>query len=148
MSGFLLDTNVISELRKGVRASSRVRAWFEAQLGSDIYLSVLTLGEMRRGLERIRRRDEASATALEKWLERLKREYSDRLLAVTERIADRWGRLGINQPVPTVDALLAATALEHELVFVTGNETEVTATAVEWLNPFTGATSSGEAAGS
>ena len=131
MSGFLLDTNVISELRKGVRASSRVRAWFEAQLGSDIYLSVLTLGEIRRGLERIRRRDEASATALEKWLERLKREYSDRLLAVTERIADRWGRLGINQPVPTVDALLAATALEHELVFVTGNETEVTATAVE-----------------
>jgi predicted nucleic acid-binding protein len=138
VSGFLLDTNILSELRKGSRASDQVRTWFDSQQAEELYVSVLTLGEIRRGIERIRDRDPKSAAALEKWLERLKKEHAARILPITEAVADRWGCLGIHRPLPTVDALLAATALEHNLVLATGNESDVSSTDVAWVNPFTG----------
>src|SRR5580700_9729390 len=99
MRGFLLDTNVLSELRKGTRCDAGARTWMEAAVPEELFVSVLVLGEIRQGIERIRTRDQAQARALEKWLHSLAREFADRTLPVDDRVADRWGRLGLQQPV-------------------------------------------------
>lgn len=135
---FLIDTNVLSELRKGARADGAVRRWFEDSARGDLYLSVLTLGEVRSGIERIRSRDTAAAGALESWLSRVATEYSDRILPVEEAVAEAWGRFPPGRPVPVIDGLLAATALVHDLVLVTRNDADVRSTGVRWLNPFSG----------
>src|SRR5687768_11259274 len=115
MSGFLLDTNVLSELRKQSRCDPGVRDWIENTDVEELLLSVMVLGEIRRGIERIRIRDRNQARALEKWLQSLSTEFADRILPVDERVAEQWGQLGLRQPVPLLDALLAATALVHDL---------------------------------
>lgn len=135
---WLVDTNVLSELRKGDRAQAGVRRWFDQALEADLYTSVLVLGEVRRGIGSIRRRDEAAATALERWLGRTTEVYADRVLGIDAAIAERWGRLNVPDPVPTIDGLLAATALEHDLVLVTRNHADVARTGVRWFDPFTG----------
>jgi predicted nucleic acid-binding protein len=132
---WLLDTNVLSELRKGASADKGIRAWFAATDDEDLYTSVLVLGEVRRGIESIRRRDTASALALEQWLVRLATGFGERILPVDVRVADRWGVLNVPDPVPTVDGLLAATALVHDLVLVTRNVRDVATTGVEVLDP-------------
>jgi hypothetical protein len=134
--GYLLDTNVISELRKGNRCNSGVRDWFAAVDSEAIYLSPLVIGELRRGIERIRRRDPASAQRLEAWLKRLKSQYRHRILAITEDVAELWGQFGIEQPVPPIDGLLAATALYHDLTLVTRNADDVARTPARVVNPF------------
>lgn len=91
MSGCLLDTNVLSELRKEQRCDAGVRRWLEETAEEELFLSVLVLGEIRQGIERIRLRDPAQARALEKWLVRIAAEFADRLLPVDERVADQWG---------------------------------------------------------
>jgi predicted nucleic acid-binding protein len=136
---FLLDTNVLSELRKGNRAHASVRSWFRDQPPGNKFISVLSLGEIRGGIEKIRRRDQKSAVALEKWLMRIVGQYADRILSVDEFVADRWGRFDPREPVAAIDGLLAATALVHDLVLVTRNENHVVRTGVRWCNPFTGA---------
>lgn len=133
---WLLDTNVLSELRKGSRADERVRNWFEGTDGADLFTSVLVFGEIRRGIESIRRRDELAAGALEQWVLRTTETFAERILPVDARVADRWGRLNVPDPLPTVDGLLAATALEHDLVLVTRNTGDVESTRVPILNPF------------
>jgi hypothetical protein len=138
MSDYLLDTNIISELRKGNRCDAGVRQWFEAADAGEMFVSVLVLGEIRQGIERIRLRDRASAQALEKWLRWISTEFADRLLPVDERVADQWGRLGLRQPAPVLDALLAATALVHDLVLVSRDEDGFRNTGVRSLNPFSG----------
>jgi toxin FitB len=132
---WLLDTNILSDLRKGERADSGIRAWFSETVEGDLYTSVLVLGELRRGVESIRRRDLTSALALEQWLARLAGQFRDRILPIDGAIADRWGRLNVPDPLPTVDGLLAATALEHGLVLVTRNVRDVERTGVPFLNP-------------
>ena len=132
---WLVDTNVLSELRKGDRANPGVRAWFDAADDHDLYTSVLVLGEIRRGLESIRRRDTPSALALEHWLARLTADFGARILPVDVDVADRWGALNVPNPIPTVDGLLAATALVHDLVLVTRNVRDVIRTRVEVLDP-------------
>jgi predicted nucleic acid-binding protein len=132
---WLLDTNVLSELRKGAKAEKGIRAWFEGADDDDLYTSVLVLGEIRRGIESIRRRDMASALALEQWLFRLATGFGERILPVDIRVADRWGALNVPNPVPTVDGLLAATALVHDLVLVTRNVRDVATTGVQVLDP-------------
>lgn len=132
----LLDTNVLSELRKGDRTHAAVRAWFESTNEGDLFTSVLVLGELRRGVESIRRRDRISAEALDQWLHRLTETFADRVLAVDAAIADRWGPLNVPDPVPTVDGLLAATALIHDMTLVTRNTRDVQRTGVRLLNPF------------
>lgn len=132
---WLVDTNVLSELRKGDRADAGVRSWFEAARPEELYTSVLVLGEVRRGIESIRRRDAASARALEHWLARLTGGFADRILPVDARVADRWGMLNVPDPVPTVDGLLAATALVHDLVLVTRNVRDVASTGARVLDP-------------
>ncbi|MHB8522835.1 MAG: PIN domain-containing protein [Limisphaerales bacterium] len=136
MSGFLLDTNLLSELRKQSRCDPGVRNWVESATAEDLFVSVLVLGEIRQGVERIRRRDQNQARSLEEWLQSLSTEFIDRILPVDERVADQWGRLGLRQPVPTVDALLAATALVHDLTVVSRDEDGFRNTGVRVINPF------------
>ncbi len=116
---YLLDTNVVSEIRKPHRDAS-VAAWFDEVDSSELYLSVLVVGEIRQGIERLRRRrDEKQADVIDDWVRELKASFADRLLPVSLGVAERWGRLNATRPLPVVDGLLAATALEHDLTLVT-----------------------------
>lgn len=133
---YLVDTNIISELRKRDAADPRVLRWFRKRRSSELFLSVLTIGELRQGIERIRRRDSASAEVLDLWLGRTVREFRDRIIDVDRTIAQRWGHLGIPNPVPAVDGLIAATALERGLVVVTRNVKHIALTGVRCLDPF------------
>lgn len=133
---WLVDTNVLSELRKGPRANAGVRRWLAEARDDELFTSVLVLGEVRRGIESIRRRDVPSAVALEQWLLRLTETFADRVLAIDEAVADRWGALNVPDPLPTVDGLLAATALTHALTLVTRNLRDVARTGVACVDPF------------
>ena len=133
---FLLDTNILSELRKGQRCNQGVAAWFEGIAPGEVHLSVLTVGELRKGIEKIRRRDEMTAKALERWMDGLVSDYSDRILPVDQAIAEQWGRFNVPDPLPVLDSLLAATARLHGLTLVTRNLKDVTRTGVDCLNPF------------
>ncbi|MGB8221798.1 MAG: type II toxin-antitoxin system VapC family toxin [Polyangiales bacterium] len=133
---YLLDTNVVSELRKGARCKASVLDWLSALDDEDLYLSVLVVGEIERGIERIRKRDPKSATRLRRWLASLVTRFDDRILPVTLPIARTWGMLGAPNPIPTVDGLLAATAHVHGLVLATRNVTDFASLDIEWVNPF------------
>jgi predicted nucleic acid-binding protein len=132
----LLDTNVLSELRKGARANAHLRGWFDGVSVDEIYLSVLVIGELRRGVELVRRRDTRQAAALERWLTRVTSDHAERILPVDGPVADQWGRLTAKRPGSVIDTLMAATALVHGLVLVTRNVKDVAWTGVSWLNPF------------
>ena len=133
---FLLDTNVLSELRKGHRSSASVRAWFDAVDDNALFTSVLVLGEIRRGIELIRRRDPTAAGALEQWQRRLVETFGDRVLPIDAEVADRWGTLNVPDPVPVVDGLLAATAIVRGFTLVTRNVKDVRSTGVSLLDPY------------
>lgn len=133
---FLIDTNVISELRKGRRANAKVRAWFGAIDTGALYLSVLVVGELRRGVEGLRRRDPAGAAHLDRWLHELVESYAERILPLDIAVAERWGRLDVPDRVSPVDGLLAATALVHALTLVTRNVRDVQRTGVRHVDPF------------
>ncbi len=133
---FLIDTNVISELRKGDRADPGVASWFAELADEEIFLSVLTLGEIRRGIESIRRRDPKAAGALESWLGRVSEAHRDRLLPVDRLIAEEWGRMNVPNPLPVVDGLLAATAKVTGLTLATRNVADIAHTGVKFVDPF------------
>lgn len=133
---YLIDTNIISELRKGARADARVLRWYESIGDSDLYLSVLVLGEIRQGLERARNRDPAQARALERWLRDVRDAFGERVLIVSEAVAEEWGRLNATRTLPVVDGLLAATAKVHGLILVTRNVADLANTGAECLDPF------------
>ena len=132
---WLLDTNVLSELRKGDRCDPVLRAWVASRPSEDLFTSVLVMGEIRRGIDQIARRDPAAGAVLESWLDRLNRQFGRQILPVTAQIADRWGALNVPDPVPVVDGLLAATAFVHGLTLVTRNGRDVARTGVPWLDP-------------
>ncbi len=132
---YLLDTCVLSELRKP-KANPGVVAWLAGIQPDEAFLSVLTLGEIRRGIELRRAKDQAAARSLERWLIGLETHYADRILAITPAIADRWGRLSLTQPLPVTDGLIAATALEHNLTVVTRNTEDFARAGVGLLDPF------------
>jgi len=136
VKGFLIDTNVLSELRKGARANVNVRRWFEGIDETSIYLSVLVTGEIRRGIEAIRKRDPRAAVTLERWLDNMMEAHSERVLPVDAATADAWGRLDARGSLPVVDGLLAATALVRDLTLVTRNVKDVVRTGVDVLDPF------------
>lgn len=132
----LLDTNVVSELRKGQRAHARLMEWFEGVAEADIHLSVMTVGEIRRGVELVRARDARQANSLDRWLTGLVAQHADRILAIDRNVAEEWGRLTARRTASVVDTLMAATALVHGLILVTRNVRDVAWTGVPWLNPF------------
>lgn len=134
---YLLDSNVVSELRKRERADAGVRQWFTDVDDTELFLSVLTVGEIRRGIESIHRRDRTRALSLNRWFRALVTEYEARLLPVDQKVAEEWGRMNAVRTLPAVDSLLAATARVHGLTVVTRNTTDVAHTGVPCLNPFT-----------
>lgn len=133
---YLLDTNVVSEPRRPV-PDARVAAWFEEVDADALFVSVLSLGEARVGIERLRRRrDHRQAEALEAWVAQVKSDFANRVLAVSAAIADRWGRLNAGRPLPILDGLLAATAIEHGLTLVTRDTGPLDGIGVSLLDPW------------
>jgi predicted nucleic acid-binding protein len=135
---FLLDTNVVSELRKSEqRADHAVRRWTQAQRLEALYLSVITIMELEIGVGRLERRDIHQGATLRTWLnERVLRAFEYRILSVDLPIARRSAELHVPDPRPERDALIAATALVHDLVVVTRNESDFAALAVRTFNPW------------
>lgn len=136
---YLLDTNVISELRKQNKANLGVQHFFqEATIqGNRLYLSVITIGELRRGVERIRHRgDRSQADLLETWLQTVVDNYAEHLLDFTDIEAQIWGRLRVPQSQNAIDKQIAATALSCGLTLVTRNVQDFLGTGVPLLNPF------------
>lgn len=132
---YLLDTNVVSEFRR--RAPNRAAStWVGSVRSSQLFLSVLVVGEIRQGIERLAVRDPRQAAAIDDWCERLVNGYRDRIIPVTREVAETWGRLNAVARLPTVDGLLAATALVHDWTLVTRNTGDVEHTGVRLLNPF------------
>jgi len=113
-------------------------AWTDAAAASDLYTSVLVVGEIRAGIERLRGRDARQSEALEAWLDQLKTDFAERLLGVSTAVAERWGRLNAVRPLPVVDGLLAATAIEHGLTLVTRDTVAVAGTGVAVVDPWAG----------
>ena len=133
---YLIDTNIISEVRKGDKADSKVLTWWNEVDDDELWISALVLGEIRQGIERSRQRDPAKAKALEHWLGTLTRHFHDRALPVDPVVAEVWGRLNGPRPLPVIDSLLAATALVHDLTLVTRNTADIKSTGVAILNPW------------
>jgi len=132
---YLLDTNVVSEFRKGHRDPG-VDTWFAQVNPEDLFLSALVIGEIANGISLLElRHDVQQASLLERWLGELKDAFSERVLPISTAIAERWGRLSAGRPLPFVDGLLAATALEHDLTLVT-RDTAVADTGARLLNPW------------
>ena len=133
---FLIDTNIISEVRKGDRCDPAVAAWWSGLAEDDLWLSSLVLGEIRKGVELARRRDPQRAEALEAWLADVMSGFGNRVLPVDTAVAEQWGRMNAIRPAPVVDALLAATAKVNDLTLVTRNVADVAGLDVDVLNPF------------
>jgi predicted nucleic acid-binding protein len=133
---FLVDTNVIAELRKGRRAHAKVRDWFESVDDGALFLSVLVIGELRQGIEGLRRRDPSSAAHLDRWLREFVKSHAERVLPVDTAVAEQWGRLNVPDRISAVDGMLAATALVHSLTLVTRNVRHVQRTGVRHVDPF------------
>jgi predicted nucleic acid-binding protein len=133
---YLIDTNVLSELRRK-SPDPGVLAWFSQRPPTTLYLSVLTLGEIRKGIEGVD--DARRRQSLIDWLETdLPTFFTGRILSVDGAVADRWGRLvaAAGRPLPAIDSLLAATALEHDLVLVTRNVKDFCGLPVQLFNPW------------
>ena len=134
---YLIDTNIISELRKGDRCDPAVAAWWAKVDENELWTSALVLGEIRRGIELARRHDPQKAKVLESWLEEVIYGFGDRILDLDAQVADEWGRMNAIRPLPVIDALIAATARANSLTFVTRNVSDVQGVGVDLLNPFT-----------
>lgn len=138
MTGYLLDTNVASELRKAERANAGLLAWYADRNGRELFLSAISLAEIRRGIALLARRDSDQADVLRTWVERVQRDFgrTGRLLPVRAAEAEVWGELQAIRPIPILDAFLAATAKVHDLVLVTRNESDFAGLPISTLNPF------------
>lgn len=137
MRGYLLDTNVLSEIRKGSqRAQPEVFQWWLGVKDQELFLSVMTLGEIRKGIDRLGVRDVSQTLALERWLDEVKQTFRERVIEVSLAVAERWGRLQAIRSLPEVDALLAASVLEYDLTLVTRNEADFEGLGIRVLNPF------------
>ena len=133
---YLIDTNIISEVRKGRRCDPNVARWYEKIDDVSLYLSVLVIGEIRSGVEKVRAKDTKKANALEQWLIAVDKAFGERILPVDRAVANVWGRLSANRPLPVIDGLLAATAKIHRMTLVTRNTDDIADLDVSILNPF------------
>ena len=132
---YLLDTDVLSALRRRQR-NPAVEEWYTRQSSSNLHISVITLGEVQRGVSQEARRNSEFADDLAKWFRRVVTEYGDRVLPIDLRVAQRWGQLTIDIGNTNPDLLIAATALEHNLAIVTRNVRHFAPTGVTIVNPF------------
>lgn len=132
---YLLDTNVVSEYRRRAPDVGAAK-WLDSVRSSQLYLSVMVVGEIAQGVERLAARDPKQAAAIEDWRQRLVRGYADRIVPVSLEVAEVWGRLNATAPLPLADGLMAATALVHDWTLVTRNTADVERTGVRLLNPF------------
>ncbi|MBI1774683.1 MAG: type II toxin-antitoxin system VapC family toxin [Proteobacteria bacterium] len=133
---FLIDTNIISEVRKQARCNQNVALWYGSIDDGELYLSGLVLGEIRKGIELARGRDPEKAAALEEWLTEVDVAFGERVLAIDRRVMDEWGRMSARSPIPVIDGMLAATAKVHDLTLVTRNDGDVSGLGAKVLNPF------------
>ena len=133
---YLIDTNIISEVRKGRRCDPNVASWYEKIEDASLYLSVLVIGEIRKGIESVRPKDTVQANAIENWLVVVDKAFGDRILPIDRAVANEWGRLNARRPLPVIDGLLAATANIHHMTLVTRNIAEIADLDVQFLNPF------------
>lgn len=130
---YLLDTNVVSEARRG---NIEAIAWLRSVDPSTLYLSVITLGEVMRGIALKRKSDHRAAAHLEEWLRKLRHDHSGRILPITDQIAVEWGRIAAQRPRGDADGLIAATAIVHDLIVVTRNIGDFDDTGVSVINPW------------
>ena len=135
---YLIDTNIISEVRKGARCDAHVSAWYASVADEDLFLSTLVLGEIRKGVELARPRDPGKAVALERWLGEVEAAFNGRVLGIDNAVSDQWGRMSAIRPLPAIDGLLAATALTNGLTLVTRNDRDVAGLGATVFNPFKG----------
>jgi predicted nucleic acid-binding protein len=135
-TSYLLDTNVVSEARRA-RPDRAVLAFLESLEESPVFISVLTLGELRKGVVARLQRDAAAGANLAKWVDETETDFAERILPVDRAIARRWGELSASRPLPVIDALIATTALVHGLTLVTRNVRDMAIGGVELLNPWT-----------
>ncbi len=133
---FLIDTNIISEVRKGPRCDAHVAVWYASIDDADLYLSVLVTGEIRKGIERARPRDPARAEALENWLANVNAAFGERVLPIDRAVTDEWGRMSALRSIPVIDGLLAATAKANRMTLATRNDADVAGLGAKVLNPF------------
>ena len=136
-AGYLLDTNVISETRK-LRADAGVMAFLAAADSAGLFLSVLTLGELRKCAEAKRRSDLATAARLGAWVDDTETTFDDRVLPLDSAVARLWGELSARQVLPVIDTLIAATAITRGFILVTRNTRDVSATGVPLVDPWQG----------
>lgn len=134
-SRYLLDTNVLSETRKK-RPDERVVAFLSNTIPTALYLSCLSVGELKKGVALKMKSDPSAAKAIAGWVEGLEANFADRILNVDTASAKLWGEWSAQRPRPVVDTLLAATAVAHDLVLVTRNESDVQDLPVKLLNPW------------
>jgi toxin FitB len=132
---YLLDTNVLSETRRK-QADERVISFLAAAEPSALYMSVLTLGELRKGVALKKRSDPDSAKKLGVWVDGLEYSFAERILGIDAATARLWGELSAQRPRPVIDTLLAATAVVHELTFVTRNTSDVQGIKLKLLDPW------------
>jgi predicted nucleic acid-binding protein len=130
---YLVDTNVLSEARRGTTAA---RDWLRSVDPEAIYLSVITLGEIMKGIELRQRTDPRAAGSLRQWLDQLRQGHADRILPVGDEVAIEWGRLAAERPRAMADALIAATAIVHRKTIVTRNSADFEETRVPVINPW------------
>jgi predicted nucleic acid-binding protein len=130
---YLVDTNVLSEARRGTTAA---RDWLRSVDPEAIYLSVITLGEIMKGIELRQRTDPRAAGSLRQWLDQLRQDHADRILPVGDEVALEWGRLAAERPRAMADALIAATAIVHRKTIVTRNSADFEETRVPVINPW------------
>jgi toxin FitB len=133
---YLIDTNIISEVRKGDRCAPSVSAWYASIADENLFLSTLVLGEIRKGIELARPRDFDKAAALERWLRQVEAAFGSRVLGIDNAVSDQWGRMSAIRPIPVIDGLLAATAMTNGLTLVTRNDRDIAGLGAKVLNPF------------
>lgn len=133
--GYLLDISVLSEIQKP-RPAASVLSWWDTVPAAELFLSVLTIGEIRQGITRLARHDPRRAARYEQWHDALLQTFDDRIVPVTLKTAELWGELGAADPIPEVDGLLAATALAHGWTLVTRTARHMARTGAPILNPF------------
>lgn len=138
MNGYLLDTNVVSELRKGPRADLGLAGWIAQRNRRELFLSAVTLAELRRGIALLENRDPEQAETLRRWCDRVQRDFgrTGRLLPIRAAEAAAWGDLMAIRPLPIMDGFLAATAKVHDLTLTTRNEVDFVGLPIRIENPF------------